>query len=89
MVKIDEIFLIYASSRKRTLKRHLLSTREGVLTYRHQSTCLVQDLLGVLKTKYYVTHWHYFVTLKLIISEALSRPNIKQSFTRYKQVKHV
>jgi hypothetical protein len=56
MVEIDEIFFIYASSSKRTLQRHLLSIREGVLAYRHQNTCMIQDQLGVLKTKYYVTH---------------------------------
>jgi hypothetical protein len=27
-----------------------------------------------------VTHWHDFVTLKLNLSEALSRSNSKQSF---------
>jgi hypothetical protein len=50
------------------------------LAYRHHNTCLIQDYLGVLNTKYYVTRWHDFVTPKLNFLEALSRSNSKQSF---------
>jgi hypothetical protein len=52
----------------------------SLLAYRHQNTCLIQDYIGVLKTKYYVTRWHDFVTPKLNFLEALSRSNSKQSF---------